>query len=755
MFFLDSLCPVSYSFDPVTGGRLSWSGTQSCAKSIPCGVVGLFGTVRVACSLRSCGVAELVLPIRLVFRGVRIVKTVHLSLSRSFDGRRGHVSPSKPARVGFLVVGPELPGRDDTIKDAPAGKMGIYTRFLEFANFRIPWSRFLLRVLEYYQINFSQLSVLGAAKDPLPSDNYVNAELLGLLDHHRTIIRRYPKTFLCLVGLSLSFDDVHVRPTLLKDDDSDMGLLDFVKSADPFKVKTRERTLAQGEVPLNNETMNMTVPPSVEIVQIELPVKRLRADAAVASEVVPTTGGKSPAALRRLESQSRPQGVGSSFVPPVEEFVSSSVTPTPEPDVPEDSGSNQDRGIQMHHASIGIVVSFSYGPDDDVSSPRAEPHAGVGDTVVASARGIGASGGNVEAPISVPDHDSPDDFFDSQTVETATADDIYVLRWGVTNGARIHNHAICRNLQDHHTCMVTELRLQYEHKVMTREKFQKKFTDNCVVVQQCDANIAALKTRLEEAKREAVEVVALRSHVSELEARMAVKSEETRYQAGSDCERLRKEAVGEAKLREEFKSFQDAEARRFEQRSAELDARIADVMCDMDNDLYPHMFTAIARQRWILNHGVRLAVMKCAQSTECRFALGKVISLAINKGIQEGLEAGIEHRKSGRTLAQVEAYDPGVKDEFISDVTDFENVSFALLDELESLKDSPLASIMSALSGSVSGEMLLSEVVPTACAAMKRRGLCLPPLDGPSSSAPLMAHDDLFDRSVLDGAGGT
>ncbi|GJS48194.1 hypothetical protein Tco_0598315 [Tanacetum coccineum] len=44
-FFLDSLCLVSYSFDLVTGGRPSWSDTQSCAESIPCGVVGLFATV--------------------------------------------------------------------------------------------------------------------------------------------------------------------------------------------------------------------------------------------------------------------------------------------------------------------------------------------------------------------------------------------------------------------------------------------------------------------------------------------------------------------------------------------------------------------------------------------------------------------------------------------------------------------------------------------------------------------------------------
>ncbi|GKG52274.1 hypothetical protein Tco_0547149, partial [Tanacetum coccineum] len=86
---------------------------------------------------------------------------------------------------------------------------------------------------------------------------------------------------------------------------------------------------------------------------------------------------------------------------------------------------------------------------------------------------------------------------------------------------------------------------------------------------------------------------------------------------GSDCERLQKEAVGETRLREEFKSFQDAEACHFEQKFAELDARIADVRRDMNNDLYHHIFTAIAGLRWILSHSVRLAVMKCAQSVEC------------------------------------------------------------------------------------------------------------------------------------------
>nr|GEX53638.1 hypothetical protein [Tanacetum cinerariifolium] len=63
----------------------------------------------------------------------------------------------------------------------------------------------------------------------------------------------------------------------------------------------------------------------------------------------------------------------------------------------------------------------------------------------------------------------------------------------------------------------------------------------------------------------------------------------------------------------------------------------------------------------------------------------------------EGLGAGIKHGKSGQTLAQVKAYDPGVKGDLVSAVTDFENIFLSLLDELESLKDSPLASIMSTL----------------------------------------------------------
>nr|GEY34742.1 hypothetical protein [Tanacetum cinerariifolium] len=62
------------------------------------------------------------------------------------------------------MLRPELPGPRDRIVDFLEGNVGVYTRFFEFANFRLPLSQFLFDVLGYYQIHISQLSVIGAAK---------------------------------------------------------------------------------------------------------------------------------------------------------------------------------------------------------------------------------------------------------------------------------------------------------------------------------------------------------------------------------------------------------------------------------------------------------------------------------------------------------------------------------------------------------------------------------------------------------------
>ncbi|GJT59505.1 hypothetical protein Tco_1003038 [Tanacetum coccineum] len=58
----------------------------------------------------------------------------------------------------------ELPGPEERIMDFSEGKVGVYTKFFEFANFCLPISQFLFDILGHYQIHLSQLSVIGTAK---------------------------------------------------------------------------------------------------------------------------------------------------------------------------------------------------------------------------------------------------------------------------------------------------------------------------------------------------------------------------------------------------------------------------------------------------------------------------------------------------------------------------------------------------------------------------------------------------------------
>nr|GEU84461.1 hypothetical protein [Tanacetum cinerariifolium] len=61
-------------------------------------------------------------------------------------------------------VHPVLPKQNDTMHERPAGKIRLYTRLFDYANFRLPLSTFLVDVHRHFRINISQLFVIGAAK---------------------------------------------------------------------------------------------------------------------------------------------------------------------------------------------------------------------------------------------------------------------------------------------------------------------------------------------------------------------------------------------------------------------------------------------------------------------------------------------------------------------------------------------------------------------------------------------------------------
>ncbi|GJV40123.1 hypothetical protein Tco_1418563 [Tanacetum coccineum] len=119
------------------------------------------------------------------------------------------------------VVHLELPGCNDRIRNSSAGKISVYSRFFDFANYRIPLSQFLVDILEYFQINLSQLSVNTAAK----------------VSHFEILCR------------------VHgFVPTV------EMDLFAFINHVDPTKVRIWERAVAEAEVLLLQLTKDRVVP---------------------------------------------------------------------------------------------------------------------------------------------------------------------------------------------------------------------------------------------------------------------------------------------------------------------------------------------------------------------------------------------------------------------------------------------------------------------------------------------------------------
>ncbi|GKE36862.1 hypothetical protein Tco_1460267 [Tanacetum coccineum] len=114
----------------------------------------------------------------------------------------------------------------------------------------------------------------------------------------------------------------------------------------------------------------------------------------------------------------------------------------------------------------------------------------------------------------------------------------------------------------------------------------------------------------------------------------------------------------------------------------------------LDEEFYPRFLTAISRRRWILTHGLKLVILKCLQSPEYCHALGMAIGCAVNKGIQDGLRAWVDHGKAGRDLFVVEAYDPSAEAKYVKAVNSLGAVDFPLLSKLKSKKDASIVDLM-------------------------------------------------------------
>ncbi|GJV68921.1 hypothetical protein Tco_1484430 [Tanacetum coccineum] len=120
-----------------------------------------------------------------------------------------------------------------------------------------------------------------------------------------------------------------------------------------------------------------------------------------------------------------------------------------------------------------------------------------------------------------------------------------------------------------------------------------------------------------------------------------------------------------------------------------------DVFGRLEGEFYPTYLTTLARRRWLLTHGIQLALLKCLKSLEYQGILGHALGRAVNFGMQEGLEAGHKHVIAGRSLSAIDAYNPeAAKARYVDAVKALEDVDFPLVSLLKSKKDAGMDEVL-------------------------------------------------------------
>ncbi|GJW04048.1 hypothetical protein Tco_1562904 [Tanacetum coccineum] len=154
--------------------------------------------------------------------------------------------------------------------ERPVGKIGVYTRLFEYANFRLPLSTFLIDVLSIeptvglfrcFYVNSNNKGWMSFSKRfdnsavyPLPKSTEFNVDDYVVLVAHPAPFQKFLEPFLYLFRMSRYYTlDDNTYPISLHDNEEVMDLFDFIHVVDPTKVQIVERERAEGESNVTTE----------------------------------------------------------------------------------------------------------------------------------------------------------------------------------------------------------------------------------------------------------------------------------------------------------------------------------------------------------------------------------------------------------------------------------------------------------------------------------------------------------------------
>ncbi|GJS47934.1 hypothetical protein Tco_0598055 [Tanacetum coccineum] len=141
-------------------------------------------------------------------------------------------------------------------------------------------------------------------------------------------------------------------------------------------------------------------------------------------------------------------------------------------------------------------------------------------------------------------------------------------------------------------------------------------------------------------------------------------------QAEAESSRSHAQKLAEEKMALLVKNNHFAGLDEFRQRVEELlekqEEKLRKLSIEYDEELYPHMLSAIAERRWLISHGLRLAAMGALESQEVKQSFGDVVKCALARGKAEAVEELHEKKLLTVPAAQVPGYNDNAYEELVA-----------------------------------------------------------------------------------------
>ncbi|GJZ63030.1 hypothetical protein Tco_0619451 [Tanacetum coccineum] len=557
-------------------------------------------------------------------------------------------------------------------------------------------------------------------KDPAPHLTARQEQPVQVLSSNKAPFRRYPECFLALVGLSPYYPfGENTYPAFERPDRTDMGLLDYIRTADPRKVQAVEVQKGEEQVTLLESIKHC-------FVSLDAPAAVHQASGSgsgAGPEVAAPSAGKNVVA----EEDVIPAGT---YVDLVDRWAIGLWLEKGDASEADGearrkscslllgSSSPADVHTQVTVRSSRVADAPMYTAADTVTSSR-------GKTLVVPTSDVGGS--------SQPEtsEESADSFYETAVLNSEDAKRWYIPHWNITNDSLLDDGFSCRTLVDRvappgffsmlrnmdydqlfeefnvgaarQICLGSEVRSRTEHELELKEKLRAKYDARGVLLREKDAEIARLKSLVKEKETESAEVSRLRDQVSILTAEKSSLSAEVSVlksavsQKETDISLLDSRATYLKSALDDSQAVCD-EARNlisslFSERDglasevSTLHSAFSDFKEKMETQQEAH--AQVLYNRWLLTHGMELAMVKCLKSPEYQGILGHALGRAVDYGMQEGLAAGHEHGVAGTPLSAVMAYNPEAAEaHYLNGVRALEEADFPLVQLLKSKKDS-------------------------------------------------------------------